>query len=63
VEKVKEGTLEGEKAGFEDVKEVFIKDLNIFLDTTVFPGIREKLEPPPPPPPEPSEAEETPDAE
>ncbi|RBO81904.1 hypothetical protein [Marinomonas aquiplantarum] len=44
------GTLPGEeKPTLEDVKALFMQDLDIFLDKTVLPAIDAKLNPPPEP--------------
>ena len=42
---VQAGTLEDEEVSLESVKEIFMKDLEIFLDDAIFPAIEQKLHP------------------
>ena len=43
---VQAGTVEGEEVDLDAVKGVIMKDLEIFLDKSVFPALAEKLAPP-----------------
>ncbi len=42
---VQAGTLGDEEVSLESVKEIFMKDLEIFLDDAIFPAIEQKLNP------------------
>lgn len=46
VEVVRAGTLEDEEVSLDSVKELIMKDLEIFLDDAIFPEIEKKLNPP-----------------
>ncbi len=43
---LQQGTLEGEEIDLAPIKEIFIKDFEIFLDDSILPGIEEKIHPP-----------------
>jgi hypothetical protein len=56
---LKQGTREGEELSLEPIKEIFMKDFEIFLDDSILPDIEKKINPPA----EEEEAEETDEGE
>lgn len=58
---VQAGTLAGDQVSLDDVKALLMKDLEIFLDDTIFPPLEAKLAPPQEPVAESEEAEATED--
>ena len=46
VEILSAGTLGEEEVSLDSVKEIIMKDLDIFLDNAIFPAIEKKLHPP-----------------
>lgn len=43
---LKQGTREGEELSLEPIKEIFMKDFEIFLDDSILPDIEKKINPP-----------------
>jgi hypothetical protein len=56
---LEQGTREGEELSLEPIKEIFMKDFEIFLDDSILPDIEKKINPPA----EEEEAEETDEGE
>ncbi|MCP3940757.1 MAG: hypothetical protein GY710_04655 [Desulfobacteraceae bacterium] len=60
---LREGTREGEELEIEPIKEMFMKDFEIFLDDVILPDIEKQIHPPVEEEPAPEEAAEEPEAE
>ena len=43
---LEQGTREGEELSLEPIKEIFMKDFEIFLDDSILPDIEKKINPP-----------------